>query len=561
MSSASTVNDGQSATGVSADVSKAPSPATLVSKQRRYLMLTLFCLAEFFDSFMASGLFPAINDIQIHLNVAPAETTWAFAAYSATFSAFLLISGRVSDVYSSRWCFIVGAFIIGAFSLGGGFPHTKVAFFILRAFAGIGAALNVPAALSLIVEWFPEPEEQGMAIALFGTGGGIGNILGVVIGGIFVEYASWRWIMYFVGIAAISISVLSIVVVPPSPPRAPEHKPSWKRLDLGGVSLITIATILFVYAVTSGPVNGWGSANVIAPLIISVVMAAVFFFYESRIDPELAALPPRVWKYDNVPVLILLGLIPFFWWGSLFYSLMPIMQSEYHWSALMASVHFLPAGISGTLIAGFASSMVKYVSPKWSISFGLVLEIIATLLLPFANTKEKYWSYLFPSFFIGSIGTMIIYVNANIAVFMNTPPAMAGVAGAMFNSALQLGVAVFIAILSSITQSVDKKRVKQGKEPGYHGIAAGYWFVLAWVCFVFIMVQVFYTAESRKAAPVTKDVESNENDENYEGAEKGDGEKQEREPHMTIAQGEAGLATVAIEEAAVHHNHSHAQKS
>lgn len=79
---------------------------------------------------------------------------------------------------------------------------------------------------------------------------------------------------------------------------------------------------------------------------------------------------------------------------------MPLMQSEYHWSALMASVHFLPAGISGTLIAGVASTFVKYVSPKWAISFGLVLEIIATLLLPFANTRERYWSYLFPSFFM-----------------------------------------------------------------------------------------------------------------------------------------------------------------
>lgn len=164
-------------------------------------------------------------------------------------------------------------------------------------------------------------------------------VLGVIIGGIFVQFASWRWIMYFVGIAAISISILSIFVVPPSPPKAPEHKANWKRLDLGGVSLITsklekisphlrcnpnpyfiyltlVATILFVYAVTSGPVDGWGSASVIAPLVISIFMAAVFFFYESRIDPEMAALPPRVWSYTNVPMLILLGLIPFFWWGS-----------------------------------------------------------------------------------------------------------------------------------------------------------------------------------------------------------------------------------------------------
>lgn len=105
MSTASTVVDGQGATSPSPG---SPTPKDVqpqlpvaLSKRRRYLMLTLFCLAEFLDSFMASGLFPAINDLQKHLHIKPAETTWAFAAYSATFSAFLLISGRVSDVYSS----------------------------------------------------------------------------------------------------------------------------------------------------------------------------------------------------------------------------------------------------------------------------------------------------------------------------------------------------------------------------------------------------------------------------------------------------------------------------
>lgn len=97
----------------------------------------------------------------------------------------------------------------------------------------------------------------------------------------------------------------------------------------------------------------------------------------------------------------------------------------------------------------------------------------------------------------GSIGTMFIYTNANIAIFMNTPPRMAGVAGAIFNSALQLGVALGVAIVASITQSVDQKRIDKGETPGYHGIAAGYWFVVAFVVVMFVVVLVFYKAESK----------------------------------------------------------------
>lgn len=109
------------------------------------------------------------------------------------------------------------------------------------------------------------------------------------------------------------IAALAVIMVPPSAPR--RNKPSWRKLDLGGVSLITFAIVLFVYAVTSGPIDGWGSANTLAPLIISIALGAAFFVYEARIPEEMAALPPRVWKYPNVPVLVGLGFVPFFWWG------------------------------------------------------------------------------------------------------------------------------------------------------------------------------------------------------------------------------------------------------
>ena len=147
----------------------------------------------------------------------------------------------------------------------------------------------------------------------------------------------------------VPIAILSIVVVPHSAPRP--NKPSWRRLDLGGVSLITsvfisltftwrdipfshlyyydlVSVVLFIFAVTSGSADvtsssgsGWGKAKVIAPLVISILMAAVFFVYEAKIDPQMAALPPRVWFYPNVPILAALGLVPFFWWVSCMYSI------------------------------------------------------------------------------------------------------------------------------------------------------------------------------------------------------------------------------------------------
>ncbi|KAF8305932.1 MFS general substrate transporter [Clavulina sp. PMI_390] len=466
------------------------------SKARLYIMLTIFCFGEFMDAFSGSCLFPGIAPITDALHLQPTETSWIFSAYSATFAAFLLISGRVSDIYSSRVCFIVGAFLIGAFSLGSGFTHSKVGFFILRAFSGIGAALNVPSALSLIVEWFPDPAEQAMAIAMYGAGGGVGNVLGVIVGALFVEYTTWRWILWFVGIVCMATAMLAAIVVPPSAPR--EHKPSFARLDIGGISLITAAIVLFVYALTEGPSDGWSSAKCLAPLIISIALAIAFFIYEARIPEDMASLPPRVWRYQNVPVLFAVAFVPFWWWGTLSLNTIPHWMATYDWTPVISSVHFLPNGIVAILCAGAVSALAKVWPPKYVITMGLCLVVTATILLPFGDRKDRYWSIDFPAFLIGSSGCMFIFTNANVAIFMNTPPAMAGVTGAIFNAALQLAVALGVAINTSIVQSIDNKRAGKGETVGFNGIAAGYWFNLAFISVMLVGVIFFYKRERQE---------------------------------------------------------------
>ncbi|KAI0042428.1 MFS general substrate transporter [Auriscalpium vulgare] len=486
------------------DVPSTPYVRPVLGKAKKGILLALFCLAEFMDAFVASALFPAIVALEESLGIPANEVTWVFSAYSATFAAFLLISGRVADIYSAnayqrqysyQWAFVVGSAIVGLFSLGCGFVHGKVALFILRALAGIGAALTVPSALSLIVEWFPEPDEQNRAIALFGGGAALGNVLGIVVGGVFIQWASWKWIFYFTCMLGVPVAIFAALFVPPSAPRA--HKPSWKRLDLGGVTLITTSIVLFVYAVTTGAASGWGTARVIALLNVAVILGAGFFILEARLDPYIASLPPRTWRYKNVPILGAVAFVPFFWWCAMFLQLMPLFQNVYHWSAIMTAVRFLPTGVFGGGIAGPSGLFPKYVNPKWTILGGLVLDIIATILLALGDTREKYWSILFPAFIIGTMGTMVVYTNTNIALFMNTPPEIAGVTGAIFNSSAQLGIAVGLAVVTTISTSIDKKRVAAGKDVGYHGIADGFWFVLAVVAAEALAVVIWYKVDGQ----------------------------------------------------------------
>ncbi|KAI0062240.1 hypothetical protein BV25DRAFT_1916160 [Artomyces pyxidatus] len=408
----------------------------VLGKLLKGVVLSLFCLAEFMDAFVALALFPAIPAIERSLDIKASEIVWIFSAYSATFPAFLLISGRVSDIYSSMvlhrrlsgcWLGFIASGLLWVRPEQGGM-------FVLRALTGIAAALTVPSALSgsPILKNKVKPLRSLVAPLRLA-----------------MLWGHHRWCLRSMGELAVDLllhmhdrvshrgHLSAVVLVPKSAPRL--GSPSWRRLDLGGVALITTSIVLFVYAVTTGAATGWGEAKVIAPLIISVLLAAVFFILEARLDAHMASLAPQIWKYRNVPVLVALGLVPFFWWRSLFFQLMPLFQEKYKWSAILTSVHFLPAGIFGGLIAGPSGSFPKYINPKWTILCGLIADAIATILLPFGNTSQRYWSIIFPAFIIGTLGNMVVHTNSNIAIFKNTPPEIAGTVGAMFNAALQIG--------------------------------------------------------------------------------------------------------------------------
>lgn len=118
--------------------------------------------------------------------------------------------------------------------------------------------------------------------------------------------------MYFTGILGLGCAIVALLIVPPSAPRA--AKTNWKRLDLVGVSLITASMILLVYGVTDGSYGGWSSAKVLSTLILAAVTGVGFFVWEAKIDEDMACLPPRVWFYKNVAIMVALGLMPFFWW-------------------------------------------------------------------------------------------------------------------------------------------------------------------------------------------------------------------------------------------------------
>ncbi|CAE7209578.1 unnamed protein product [Rhizoctonia solani] len=146
-----------------------------VKPLRKYILLAVFCLGQFLETMNTAAIFPALPAISHQVGLTESDSVWLLAAYQATFASFLLISGRISDVYSPKPVFIFGTAFFGFASLGGGFVNDKIPLLVLRALQGIGASLTIPASLNLIVQMFPDPREQSRAIGLFGATGATGN--------------------------------------------------------------------------------------------------------------------------------------------------------------------------------------------------------------------------------------------------------------------------------------------------------------------------------------------------------------------------------------------------
>ncbi|KAI0919870.1 hypothetical protein AcV5_001822 [Taiwanofungus camphoratus] len=463
------------------------------SAVRRYVLLMMFCFAQFLDTVNNCALFSAIPSLEISLGIIEGQSTWIISAFQLTFASFLLISGRISDVYNPKVAFIGGICALGIICIGAGFVKDKITIIILRAFSGIAAAMTIPSALTLLVNVFVEPTEQARAIGIFGGCGAVGNVLGFIIGGIFVEYASWHWVFWFVAMVAFPIAGLCILLIPPDERVAnvDMQGPKWKSLDLIGISILTAALILFIFALTSGSTDGWGSAMVLAPLIISIFMVVGFFYYETRIPPSRAAVPPRTWFLPNFSVLFGTALLPYFWWTTIFSTFTTLWQDVYHWSAISTAIHIV---LSFSM--SFTGPLSRVINPKWIILPAECLLMAATVLLALADGPDKYWSFVFPAFVVGSGSCMLTYTHTNIAIFRTSPASMAGTVGAIFNGALQLGSAVGIAVIGSIETSVQKTH---GGPDNYAGYAAAFWFLLGVVGLEFIAMLVFYRTKTEDA--------------------------------------------------------------
>jgi len=422
-------------------------PAAAGPDPRRWLALAVIAIAQLMVVLDASIVNIALPDAGIDLGISAANIQWVVTAYTLAFGGLLLLGGRIADFIGRKRAFLIGlAGFAGASALGGIAPNQEL-LFAARALQGGFAALLAPAALSLLAVTFTDPKERARAFGVFGAISGGGAALGLILGGVLTEYASWRWTLGVnVPIAAVT-AVFAVALVTES--RASGDR----RFDIPGVLLSALGLVSLVYGFNKAAEAGvgWGDPVTLTLLAVSVVLLVSFVLYERRASHPL--LPLRVVLDRNrggsYLVFLLVGAGLF----ALFLFLTFYFQQTLGYSPLKSGFAFLP--FSGGIIvgAGLVSQLLPRVGPRPLIVVGLVMAVAGMLWLTQIEQTSSYVADVLPAEIAMSIGLAAVFVPASSTALVGVAEHDAGIASAVLNTAQQVGGSLGLALLTTFYAS------------------------------------------------------------------------------------------------------------
>src|SRR5580765_238570 len=420
---------------------------TISDTRTRWLALIVLCLGDLMivlDTTIVNVALPSIRD---DLGFTETSLAWVVNAYLLTFGGFLLLGGRLGDLFGQRRMFLAGIALFTAASVVCGLSTSQGMLVAARAVQGVGGAVVSAVALSLIMTLFTEAAERTKAMGVFGFVMAGGGSIGVLLGGVLTDTLSWHWIFLVnVPIGAL-VYVLTLRLLPPSP--AAETR---GRLDVWGAVTVTAALMLAVYAIVNGNKNGWLSAETLGLLAAAAVLVAGFFVIENRVREPLMPLAVlrlrNVWASNLVGILWAAAMFAWFFLSALY------MQLVLGYSPLQVGLAFLPANvIMGLFSVGLSAKLVMRFGIKPPLVTGLVFAAAGSILLSFAPADGTFAVNILPSMILLGIGAGMAFNPVLLAAMSDVEQSESGLASGIVNTAFMMGGALGLAILTSLADS------------------------------------------------------------------------------------------------------------
>lgn len=455
-------------------------PSTQQKARRRGLALALLSAAQFMVVLDFSIVNIALPSIQRDLSLSTPDLQWIVTAYSLTFGGFLLLGGRMSDLYGRRRLLLIGLVIFSLASLVGGLSPSGLFLIASRAVQGLGAALVAPTSISLVTTTFAEGPERNKAFGVIGALASAGFAAGAILGGLLTAGPGWRWVMFVnvpIGIAAF---ILTPILIDESRAQLKD-----RRLDVLGAVMVTAGLIALVYALTQGNVVGWLTLQTLGLIVLAVVLLVTFVIIELRSPFPLVRL--GIFRIRTVTGANLVTLIAPGVFGSIVFILTLYMQKVLGYSALLTGLAFLPLAGMVLITSNVASRLVARLGVKPFLVGGMIVLVIGILLLTGMSPHGTFVGTLLPGTLVVALGMGPIFATMVIAATAGVSNDEQGLASGLFNTTLQVGSGLCLAIVSAVSTA---RAASFGANGGLSALTNGFRYAL-YVCTAFAVLGIF----------------------------------------------------------------------
>ncbi|WP_330229325.1 DHA2 family efflux MFS transporter permease subunit [Nocardia sp. NBC_00508] len=431
---------------------------SFLATRRGKLTLALLCTVAFLDFVDASIVNVALPTIQRELGMSVPTLQWVTSGYLLTYGGLLLLGGRLADLLGRRRILSAGTVVIGVSSALGGLADSSGLLIAARLAQGVGAALMLPAALSILTTSFREGSDRHTAVGIWGGAAGLASAAGVFLGGVITEGPGWRWVFY-VNTPACVLVLAAIPLLIPNDQRNDIRR----GFDVLGTLLATAGLMTLVFGLVKAPEYGWGDARTIGVLGVAAALLVAFVVNErATADPlvPLSIFGIRGLAAANLTHLVIAaGMLSMFFFVTLY------MQTVLRYGEFEAGVAYLPVSLTIGVAAGLATKFFSRTGTRIFTVLGSLLCGLGVLLLSRISTDGSYVTDLLPGMLVMSLGAGAVFVANTTAANAGVPPEQAGLAAALLNTGQQLGGALGLAVLTAVATSHTNAQLAAGHTP------------------------------------------------------------------------------------------------
>lgn len=430
-----------------------------------FIILCLGTLMEVLDSTIVNVALPSIR---ANLHFSEANLAWVVNAYLLTFGGFLLLGGKLGDLYGQRKLFIIGITIFTLASLTCGIADSQAVLIIARAIQGLGGAVIAAVSLSLVMNLFTKEDERARAMGYFGFIAAGGGAIGVLAGGLLTNSFNWHWNFLVNVPIGIAVVAFAFKILP-----ATSIDVKHRHLDIGGAMTVTGALLLAVYAIVNGNQAGWISVQTLGLLVVAVILLGIFLWIESRVRAPL--MPLTLFRLRNVSIANIVaclwaaGMFAWFFLSALY------LQLVLHYNPLQVGLAFLPANlIMAVFSIGISAKLVMRFGIKKPLALGLLLAALGLLLFVRAPVQGSFVTDVLPSMLLLGVGAGAAFNPMLLAAMEGVPSDESGLASGIVNTAFMMGGSLGLAILASVAASQTSSLLASGHSQvealtgGYH---------------------------------------------------------------------------------------------